>query len=448
MPARRRVGTPPSAALAACLLLTVAAAPAQGATNVVQRQLTAWTADHPSTGAAVWRVTAAGDEVVAAHRPEAPFMPASTMKVVTSAGALVALGPDFRFTTRLMVSPTAVIRGRTLLGTVYLRGGGDPLLSTRAYARRYLAGRGGHIADLAAGLRRRGVRAVRGPIVADGTVFDSRRTGLMWRSYYTAYSPPLSGLAVNQNHTGDARSRYVTDPSTAAAQQLRTVLLRNGVRHTGPRRAGVTPPDAVEIAAATSPPLSTVLALMNPSSDNFLAEMLRKDVGAYAGTAGTTAEGNRVTMILLGDRGMLARGDLLVDGSGLSRANRLSAATLVRILAAAQREPEWGDALVRSLPRGGEGTLVRRFRHPAVRLRVRGKTGYIDGVSTIAGTVTSPRGVRYAYAFLMNDADIAGARATQDRLVTLLARGRADAAVGIPVPAAVTPPVQAPATSR
>ncbi len=385
--------------------------------------------------------------MIAAHRPESPFLPASTMKIVTSAGALLALGPDFRFTTRLMMSPSATRRGPVLRGTLYLRGGGDPLLSTRIYAGRYLAGRGGHLGDLAAALRRTGVREVRGPIVADASVFDARRTGLQWRSYYSAYAPPLSGLVVNQNYTGDERRRYVSDPAVAAAQQMNIVLRRNGVRHSGAERAGVTPPGAVAVAAVRSPPVSAILGLMNPASDNFLAEMLRKDVGAHAGTAGTTAEGNRVTTVLLSDRGITAPGDVLVDGSGLSRANRLSAATLVRVLAAAEREPAWGRALVRSLPRGGEGTLIRRFRAPGLRARVRGKTGYIDGVSSLAGVATSPAGIRYAYAFLMNDGDIAGARATQDRIVTMLATGRADAVEGVPVSPPAAAPVAGPVAS-
>ncbi|MFN8121720.1 MAG: D-alanyl-D-alanine carboxypeptidase [Thermoleophilia bacterium] len=55
-----------------------------------------------------------------------------------------------------------------------------------------------------------------------------------------------------------------------------------------------------------------------------------------------------------------------------------------------------------------------------------GKTGYIDGVSALAGVAESPSGVRYAFAFLMNDWDITGAKATQDRIVTMLAKGAMD----------------------
>ena len=57
---------------------------------------------------------------------------------------------------------------------------------------------------------------------------------------------------------------------------------------------------------------------------------------------------------------------------------------------------------------------------------MRAKTGYLDGVSAMAGRVISRRGQRYAFALLMNSWDIAGAHATQDRVVTLLASGSED----------------------
>lgn len=412
----------------------VSATPAVAA-NPVQARLTAWTARHPDTSALVVRLGSA-DERIASHTPDVARLPASTMKIATSAGALLALGPDFRFTTRLYASADAVQQGSVLTGTLYLRGGGDPLLSTIPYSRRYLDGRGGTLGDLTGALARDRVRTVKGAIVADGTVFDSRRTGLQWRSYYSAYAPPLSGLSVNQNYDGDTRGRYAADPEVSAARRLRSLLLRRHIRLTGAARAGTTPAAAVQIGQVQSPPLSAILRVMNPESDNFIAETLRKDVGAYAGNAGTTAEGDRVTTTLLRDRGLMAEDDVLVDGSGLSRANRVSATTLVRILSAAQREPDWGTALVTSLPRGGEGTLVRRFRQAGVRHRVRAKTGYIDGVSSLAGVAVSPAGVRYAFAFLMNDTDILGAKATQDAVVALLARGGAD---DVPAPAVSTP---------
>jgi D-alanyl-D-alanine carboxypeptidase/D-alanyl-D-alanine-endopeptidase (penicillin-binding protein 4) len=171
-----------------------------------------------------------------------------------------------------------------------------------------------------------------------------------------------------------------------------------------------------------------ILRAMNLASDNFIAETLVKDVGAYGSGRGSTRAGAARNRALLAQEGVVGPGDRLVDGSGLSRDNRLSAATLVRLVAAADADPEWGAALLGSLARGGEGTLVRRFTSGPATKRVRAKTGYLDGVSALAGRVISRRGQRYAFALLMSTADIGGARATQDRVVTLLASGAEDVA--------------------
>ncbi len=116
----------------------------------------------------------------------------------------------------------------------------------------------------------------------------------------------------------------------------------------------------------------------------------------------------------------------LADGSGLSRGNRLAAASLVRVIAQADADPTWGTPLINSLARGGEGTLIRRFTTGVATKRVRAKTGYLDGVSAMAGRVVSRRGVHYGFALLMNTTDITGARAVQDDVVTLLAAGAED----------------------
>ncbi|MCU0306603.1 MAG: D-alanyl-D-alanine carboxypeptidase/D-alanyl-D-alanine-endopeptidase [Thermoleophilia bacterium] len=416
--------------LVAVLALVLAPAALGATPRELRAALSSWAAAHPETSALVWRLDESGPVPILQWRPEVARTPASTMKLVTAAGALLALGPQFRFTTRLYAGVNSVQRGDVLTGPVYLVGGGDPMLSTRAFAQAALAGRGGNLGGLVAPLRRRGIREVRGPIVADEGLFDSRRLGPQWKDSYRFECPPLSALAVNRNLTDGGG--LVGDPPTAAAQRLRAAMRSMGVRQSGPLRPGDAPDTGRPLATVESPTVAEIVGVMNPASDNFLAEMLRKDVGAYAGGAGTTEAGSAHTASVLRERGIMGRNDRLVDGSGLSRANSLSAATLVRLLAAAVQDPVWGEPLIRSMARGGEGTLRRRFLAPDVSRRVRGKTGYIDGVSSLAGVVTSRSGTRYAFAFLMNDPDIGGAQATQNAVVELLARGAGDRANPIP----------------
>lgn len=415
----------------AALALVGAAAPRDAlASGDVERALAAWTRGHPATSALVVRITPTGPVTVASYLPDSARMPASNMKLVTSAGALLALGTEFRFETRLATVPAAAGQGggRILRGPLYLKGFGDPVLATGPFARRYLGGRAATLTDLARQLHADGVRAVRGPIVADDTFFDRRRTGNGWLSYYPLYSPPLSGLSTNLNYAGEGRWSNVTSPALAAAQRMRAALAAAGIRQTGPLRPGRTPTAATTVASVQSPPLRVILRHMNPDSDNFIAETLAKDVGAYAAGSGSTAAGTAYITRLLRERGIFTGRERLVDGSGLSRNDRLTATGLVRLVLAADADPGWGDALLRSLPQGGEGTLIRRLKGSTVRTRVRAKTGYIDGVSALSGRVISRRGERYAFSFLMRTSQTTAARAAQDRMVTLLAAGRADPA--------------------
>lgn len=375
----------------------------------------------------MWRLDGRGGGTpVGAYKADVPRIPASTMKLVTSAGALLQLGPDHRFTTALLADPSARRVGKVLKGPVYLRGAGDPVLSTRHYGSAYLRGRSTPLTALGTGVKARGIRLVRGPIVADESLFDRRRLGPGWPSYYSLYIAPLSALAINQDYAGSGRAAYVTSPTLAASQRLRATLRGVGVQQVGPLRAGRTPRGARTLATTTSPRLPVILRAMNLDSDNFIAETLVKGVGADATGRGTTSAGARRIRALLAARGILGPRDALVDGSGLSRGNHLAASSLVRLIAQADADRAWGRALVNSLARGGEGTLIRRFTSGVATKRVRAKTGYLDGVSAMAGRVVSRRGVHYGFALLMNSPDIAGARAVQDRVVTLLAAGAED----------------------
>ena len=388
--------------------------------------LAGWTAGHPATGAVVWRLDEDGAKPILSYKPATPRRPASTMKVITAASTLMALGPDFRFETRLYAGVNSRIRARTLAGPVYLKGYGDPVLSTPRYAKRFFSGYGGNIGKLVRPVKALGVRRVRGPIVVDESFFDSVRTGPQWLASYRFECPPLSALPVNQDYAGEVRGRYVRNPATAPGGRLRDAMRAVGVRFTGAVRPGHAPARGRLLATVQSPPLHVITRLMLPESDNFIAETLLKNLGAYTRDAGTSAAGTATERDLLSQRALIQPGDRFVDGSGLSRANRVAPETMVGVLAAADADPTWGRALVRSLARGGEGTLVHRLRTPDVRNRVRAKTGFINSTAALVGLVTSRSGVRYAFAFLMNDGDIGGAHRTQDTLVTLLARGAGD----------------------
>lgn len=421
----------PACALATLVAALVATAPASGSTRAVtppqlSAALDAWTAANPATSALVWRLDPAGPVEVLSYRADVARRPASTMKIVTAASALLALGPSFRFQTRLYAGASATQTGDALKGALYVKGYGDPVLSTPQYARRYLDGYGGNIGRFGRILRDRGVRSVRGPLVVDDSAFDRLRRVPAWPARYANECQPLAALSVNQAYLGNVRGRYVRRPATAAGVQIRNAMRSLGVRHAGGVIVGRTPAQARLLGTVSSPPLRVITRLMLPDSDNYLAEMMTKGVGATVRGEGTTRAGTAHARAQLAAKGLLDPSDRLVDGSGLAVENRLTATTLVEVLAAADREPAWGATLLGALPRGGEGTLIRRLR--GLGPRVRAKTGYISGTSTLAGVVDSRAGTRYAFALLMNQGSISGAKAVQDRIVALLGAGIADTA--------------------
>ena len=375
----------------------------------MQSTLSSFGRANPGTSALVWRLDGSGSGTpVASFRAETARIPASTMKLITGAGALLQFGPTFRFHTKVVAGPETVRKGKALLGSIYLKGAGDPVLATRTYAAGYLSGRATQMSGLAKPLAARGIRLVRGPIIADERIFDSRRMGPGWPSYYRLYASPLSGLPTNQDYAGNGRAAYVSSPPLAAAQRLKSTLRGVGVSHVGALRVGAAPGSGPVLATAESPPLPVILRAMNLASDNFIAETLAKDVGAYGTDRGSTRAGVARTRSLLAEHGIVGPGD--------------------RLVAAADADPGWGAALMGSLAQGGEGTLIHRFTSGPATKRVRAKTGYLDGATALAGRVISVRGQRYGFAMLMNTADIGGAQATQNKVVNLLAGGAEDGA--------------------
>lgn len=363
---------------------------------------------------------------MASVRPDVPRIPASNMKMITGAGALLQMGPDFRYTTRLATTARAPVVDGTLRGPLYLMGAGDPLLATRAYAARYLPASATPLLDLTRPVRRAGIRRVLGPIVADESLFDAVRDGPSWERHYHLYAQPLSALSTNQNHAGNARRADAPAPWRASGVRLRRALRGVHVTHASGVRRGTTPARVRVLSTAVSAPMRTIVREMNVPSDNFIAEMLAKTIGVHGAGIGSSAAGTARTYALLGRHGIMTGRERLVDGSGLSRHNRLTATALVRLVAAADADPSWGRAFLASLPRGGEGTLSSRLRAPRVARRVQAKTGYIDGASALSGRVVSVGGTRYAFSMLMNTQDISGARTTQEQVAAILALGRED----------------------
>jgi D-alanyl-D-alanine carboxypeptidase/D-alanyl-D-alanine-endopeptidase (penicillin-binding protein 4) len=398
---RRRLA--PLLALLA-VLVGPASAPAQE-TPLQARLAKALRVPHvaPARSAAV-AVDLTSGELLFAQNPGLALAPASNEKLPLTYAALATLGPSYRIETDVLGEGEQ--DGTSFTGTLVLRGGGDPTLSSAG------------LRALALQVRAYGIRHVTDGIVGDESYFDARRTVAGWKpSFFIEESPPLSALVVNRARVG----RFVTrTPALAAATAFRDALRAAGVSVTGSVRLGRVDDYSIPIAQVESPPLASIIRFMDRESDNFTAEMLLKQIGAVALDRGTSAAGATAVMQSLAEAGVPLTGVRVVDGSGLSRLDRLTVNAIAGILKAAWNDPTVKQAFVASLPVAGvNGTLEDRLRKPPARGRVLAKTGTTDIASALSGYVST----RYLFSVLQNGHPLPywWARRAQDRFVQVLA---------------------------
>ena len=358
---------------------------------------------NPSASSAAVAVDLRSGGIVFARHADLSLDPASNEKLPLTFAALRELGPDYRFKT--VVLAQGVRAGSTWHGNLFLKGFGDPTLTSARLAR------------LATQVAATGIRRFDGRLLGDESWFDSRRTAPGWKpGYFVLECPPLSALVVDRALYDDHVS---VRPAFAAAGTFRRLLRAVGVK-TGPVGVGRAGPATVQLGEVDSSTLPNVVAVMDRESDNFRAEMLLKELGAELAHAGTTAAGAAVVRQTLADAGVPLDGVEIADGSGLSLDDRLTANAVVAILVKA-----WIDPLLRStfwaaLPVAGEnGTLEDRMKEQPAKGAVRAKTGTTDEASALSGYVAG----RYAFAVLQNGDPVRwnAARKAQDRFATALA---------------------------
>jgi D-alanyl-D-alanine carboxypeptidase/D-alanyl-D-alanine-endopeptidase (penicillin-binding protein 4) len=326
--------------------------------------------------------------------------PASVEKLYTTSTALLRFGPEARLHTQVLGTGALDELG-VLRGDLYLRGAGDPTLGQP------------QVVALANSIAATGVHRLAGSVLGDESAFDSlrgsSRTGF---ALDRDIDGVLSGVAVARGFSRDG------SPAKEAARRLAKALRAAGVAVDGKSGAGTAPVGAQEVTGVDSPPMADLIRLTNVPSDNFDAEMLLKDLGASFGGSGTTNAGVGVVRAELATFGVHPR---IVDGSGLSRANRTTPRQVVRLLER-MHGSELGPAFGASLPVVGRtGTMRRRMRGTVAQDRCQSKTGTLRAVSALAGYCTTTGGHTVAFAILMSTVFITRAHGVQDRMTEAIA---------------------------
>jgi D-alanyl-D-alanine carboxypeptidase/D-alanyl-D-alanine-endopeptidase (penicillin-binding protein 4) len=406
-----------------------------------------------------------GDTLFAQNVGE-PMMPASTMKLFTSAIALERFGPDYHLSTDVL-RDAAVAPDGTLNGNIYIRGDGDPALSGK-----FLPGGASapmnRLADLVA---QKGIKHITGTVIGDATGFDDQKIPDGWLTRYlqASYAARVSALSLNENlvavavtptspgkpasvalepsssaiplvanvrtvagggarlgfrkqsngtiqasgsigsRAGTRRYVYIVeDPASFATGAFRNALIARGIRVDGGIQLGKTPATATKITGLLSPPLASMIAAMNRESINHYAELFFRDAarGPKRDEIGSVKNASATLEDFFASKVHADTSHLFfADGSGLSTLDRVTPRAQVQVLGYAHHA-SWGPWLHSSLPVAGDSELLkRRMRNTPAEGNLHAKTGTTNDVIGLAGYVTAVNGEVLAFSFLYNGSD-------------------------------------------
>jgi D-alanyl-D-alanine carboxypeptidase/D-alanyl-D-alanine-endopeptidase (penicillin-binding protein 4) len=384
-------------------------------------------------------------------------MPASNMKILTSATALAQLGPDYRY--RTVFAARGGVAGGTINGDLLVIGRGDPSVSDHMLRDAMIP-----LHAIADSLAARGIRRITGRVVAAGNAFPSDVFGYGWTydDFEDSYSAPIDELLFNEGFSelhvrggerpGDsvheglharkdsttwdvilegqiaARDTAVIEvthhnPDVAYVAAVREALHDKGISvDEGTTTDTLSRVDT--LATLSSPPLSEILkALMKPSQ-NQIAEMLFRTVALEQTGAGRTDSARAVVSAQIAKWGVAVPAEAVVrDGSGLSRYDYISPRTVVRILDAMRRSPHFA-AYYDALPIAGvDGTIRNRMKGTPAEGNVHAKTGSVALARSLSGFVTTADHHMLIFSFLANNwtVPVTSVERVQDAIAARLA---------------------------
>jgi len=325
------------------------------------------------------------EDTIYAHNITSPLIPASTTKLFTTAVAIYFLGPEYQLSTKFFTDAKQQ-NSNKLNGNLFIKGYGNGLFGDS------------DLDQMISALKNKGIKEITGDIVGDDTFFDDEYSRSDWieGETKTASLPPVSALVLNKNKqvvmkkVRRKKYKYVTefftDPPATIAEILYKKITEASITVRGRYRKGETPKSADEICAH-SIKLKDYLRTVNKRSDNFLAECLFKIIGAVSsGKEGSAFYAAQTINKFLFDNDVPSEGTKIVDGSGLSRNNQVSVGALTGLLEKIYFDIRYYDTFYNSLSTAGtDGTLRNRLKNPLLDVNFRGKTGTLNGASSISG---------------------------------------------------------------
>lgn len=384
---------------------------------------------------------------------ERDMTPASITKIVTAAAVLQRIGASTKLQTTLWSN--APVKDGVLKGDLVLKGGGDSGFVSET------------MWFLVNELMRTGIKKIEGDLLVDDTDFDSIRADPSRdpERVDRAYDAPVGAMSFNWNsisifirpgETGQPPRVYldpidngftvdnkakttasggnnlevkrdgnkitvkgslgananevavyknIDDPVEWSGRNLKFFLEQRGVSVSGKIAAGKRALDMKMLAKADSKPIAQAVADMMKFSNNYVAEMLTKNLAAQKSpnSPATLEAGMKVVREFLSDNGIPAGRFTLFNPSGLSRKNKMKAVDMAKVLAISYRHfPTFAEYLTSFPLAGADGTLKSRMKDTPAQNWVRGKTGLLHGVVGLAGYAGRKDGSVRAFAFIFN----------------------------------------------
>lgn len=388
----------------------------KGQEKAVQLMLSDSSMNYASLSVSI--INTLNNEVIFEYDPEKSLMPASTMKLISSATALELLGPEYHFETAMGYTGAFNRQTGILEGDLIIKGGGDPALGSSYFRDEY----GNFIDKWTDIVKRSGIRKIKGRVIADDSCYDFQPvpTAWMWEDIGNYYGAGVSGLSVSDNtyeihlSTSSEGSRPVirriepeesnidlTNNLTAAGDEdngyifsapygtsgwisgtipvnredfilkgsmsdpplVLARLLNNKIDSSGIRISGLPSTARIEkrefnginiLATVTSPPLKKIIEVLNHESVNLFAEHLVRELGRVYAKKGTTGAGIEIIQKFLTDCRIDTKGMFLEDGSGLSPADAINTRGLATLLSYMKREGRYFADFFASLPEAGK----------------------------------------------------------------------------------------------
>ena len=425
-------------------------------------------------------------DIIADYNKDMALGSASVMKLVTTAVALEALGPDFSFVTRIGYAGDFNPPDSILNGYIVIKGGADPTILSE-----YFPDYDKDIIDnWADDIVNTGIKEVKGSVIADAAIFNHHPAPGGWNwsdlgNYYgagahgicifdnmyrihfktgnegsipeiTFVEPDIPGLLIENRLTsyGNTDNGYVylepygnhavirgeippgrddfvlkasiPDPPLLTAIMLQEAMKERGIHFDkNPTSLRLSPDIAMEflssykavITASWSPPLSEIITVTNTESVNMFAEQLIKYLGVVNSMTEYSSTGRGIAAISeylaqkleVGNQGLY-----IVDGSGLSRANAISASFITSLLHYMKGKSIYADYFYESLPEAGKsGTLENYFKDPVFHDNLRAKSGTSTRIRNYAGYFKTQNGKNIAFAVLVNNFDCSSSEVTR-----------------------------------